>query len=59
MQIKSLRVNLLFHDNKLDGTKRPDVNQQEAILKHINAAMDEWNANIIDIDVCASIEQDK
>ncbi len=59
MKIKSLRVNFLFHENKLDGIGRPDVSQQEAIIKHLNAAMDEWNANIIDIDVCASVEQDK
>ena len=57
MQIKTLKVNFLFHENKLDNVGRPDVAQQEAIIQHLNAAMDEWNANIIDIDVSASVEK--
>jgi len=40
-------------------TKRPDVAQQEAILKHINAAMEEFGAHIVDIDVNSSIEEVK
>ena len=59
MKIKSLRVNFLFHENKLDGVGRPDVSQQAAIIQHLNEAMDEFNANIIDIDVSASIEENK
>ena len=59
MKIKTLKVKFLFHENKLDKVGRPDVAQQEAIIQHLNAAMSEFNANIIDIDVSASVEETK
>lgn len=57
MRIDTLTVKLRFQTSKVREIERPDIKQQEAILKHINAAMEEWNAHIIDIEVRASEEE--
>ena len=56
VRIQSLTVKLWFQTSKVQNVERPDIKQQEAIIKHINAAMEEWNAHIIDIEVKASEE---
>lgn len=57
MKIQTLSVKLCFQISKVRNIERPDVKDQEAIIKHINAAMEEWNAHIIDIEVRASEEE--
>lgn len=59
MKIQSLTVKLWFQTSKVENIELPDIKHQEAILKHINAAMEEWNAHIIDIEVKASEENEK
>jgi hypothetical protein len=54
MKIDYLTVKLRFQTSKVREIELPDIKQQEAILKHINAAMEEWNAHIVDIEVKAS-----
>ena len=54
MKIDTLTVKLRFQTSKVQEIELPDIKQQEAILKHINAAMEKWNAHIIDIEVKAS-----
>jgi hypothetical protein len=56
VKIQTLSVKLCFQISKVRNIERPDVKDQEAIIKHINAAMEEWNAHIIDIEVRASEE---
>ena len=54
MKIDTLTITLRFQTSKVREIELPDIKQQEAILKHINAAMEEWNAHIVDIEVRAS-----
>lgn len=58
MKIDYLTVKLRFQTSKVREIELPDIKQQEAILKHINTAMEEWNAHIIDIEVRASKEKE-
>ena len=59
MKIDSITVKLRFQTSKVRKIELPDVKQQEAILKHINKAMEKWNAHIVDIEVMASKENEK
>ena len=57
MKIDTLRVKLRFASSKMQGIKRPDLAQQMDIIAHINAAMEKYNAHIVDIDICADEER--
>ncbi|MHA1289352.1 MAG: hypothetical protein ACTSPB_18345 [Candidatus Thorarchaeota archaeon] len=57
MKLDSLRVKLRFQSSKMQGIKRPGIEQQMEIIQYINTCMEKYYAHIVDLDVCADQER--